>query len=149
MRPHRARRPHHARPRLKSTQLFRAKLLWQHFRIAARICRPPGLSRQLQGRYSWLAPPSAPNACCDVHCNVCPAPGHVLANISFIHSLAALHVISVAPLAAAFRMLQGVQPTMRTMGCLGPAPHDALSSFGAAQPWWVQFLSEAVHAIFA
>jgi hypothetical protein len=50
-----------------------------------------GFSSSREGRYSRLAPriPNRPPARWDFHCNLRPGPGHVLANVSFIHPVAA------------------------------------------------------------
>jgi hypothetical protein len=57
-----------------------------------------GFSPSNEGQYSRLAPLTLkrPQAHWDFHCNLRPGPGHVLANFSFIHPLAASYLGAVA-----------------------------------------------------
>jgi hypothetical protein len=55
-----------------------------------------GFSSCQEGRYFRLAPrtPNLPQARWVCHCNLRPGPGHVLADVSFIHPLAASYTQS-------------------------------------------------------
>jgi hypothetical protein len=113
-----------------------------------------GFSSSRKGQYSRLAPRTTnrPQALWDFHCNLRPGPGHVLADVSFIHPLAAAYLRSAARTpghAAALGDADKRRDYYADHACPGYA-FRALSfeTLGRFSPGTMQFLSEATHAAF-
>jgi hypothetical protein len=109
-----------------------------------------GFSSSREGRYSGLAPRTAnrTQALWDFHCKLRPGPGHVLADVSLIHPLAAFTFVPrSAPLATQplFGTLTSAGTTTRTT----PAPGMHSERY-RLRPWGgtMQFLSEATREAF-
>jgi hypothetical protein len=113
-----------------------------------------GFSSSREGRYSRLAPrtPHRPQARWDFHCVLRPGPGHVLADVSFVHPMAASYVRQAARNpghAAARRDADKRREYYADHNCPGyafrPLSFETLGRFSSGA---MQFISEATHAAF-
>jgi hypothetical protein len=113
-----------------------------------------GFSSSREGRYSRLAPrtPNRAQARWDFHYNLRPGPGHVLADVSFIHPLAASYIRSAARTpghAAALRDADKRRDYFADHNCPGDAFRAiSFETLGRFSPGAMQFLCEATHAAF-
>jgi hypothetical protein len=98
------------------------------------------------------APHPQPQARWDFHCNLRPGPGHVLANVSFIHLLAASYIRSAARTpghAAALRDADMRWDYFADHNCPEYAFRAiSFETLGRFSPGAMQFICEATHAIF-
>jgi hypothetical protein len=111
-------------------------------------------SSSRETRYSWLAPltPNCPQARWDFHCNLRPGPGPVLADVSFIHPLAASYIRSAAGTPGYARALRDADKRrdyFADHNCPRYA-YRAISfeTLGQFSPGAMQFLCKATHAAF-
>jgi hypothetical protein len=113
-----------------------------------------GFSSSREGPYSRLAPrtPNRPQPRWDFHCNLRPGPGHVLADVSYIHPLAASYLRSTARTpghAAALRDADKRRDYYADHACPGYAFRAvSFETLGRFSPGTMQFLSEATPAAF-
>jgi hypothetical protein len=113
-----------------------------------------GFSSSREGRYFRLAPrtPNRPQARWEFHCNLRPGPGHVLADVSFIHPLASSYIRSAARSpghASALRDASKLRDCFADHNCPGYAFRAiSLETLGRFCPGAKQFLCEATHAAF-
>jgi hypothetical protein len=113
-----------------------------------------GFSSSREGRDSRLAhrTPNRSQARWDFHCNSRPGPDHVLADVSFIHPVAASYIRSAARTpghAAALRDADKRRDSFADHICPGYAFRAiSFESLGRFSPGAMQFLCEATHAAF-
>jgi hypothetical protein len=113
-----------------------------------------GFSSSREGRCFRLAlrTPNRPQARWDFHCNLRPGPGHVLADVSFIHPLAASYLRSVARTpghAAALRDADERRDYFADHKCPRYVFRAiSFATLGRFSPGAMQFLCEATHAAF-
>jgi hypothetical protein len=111
-------------------------------------------SSSREGRYSRLAPRTSnrPKERWDFHCNLRPGPGQILANVSFIHPLAASYIHSAARTPghdAALRDPAKRRHYFADPNCPGYAFRaTSFETLGRFSPSAMQFLCEATHAAF-
>jgi hypothetical protein len=110
-----------------------------------------GFSSIREGRCSRPAPltPNQPQARWDFHCSLRPGPGHVLADVFFIHPLAAsyLHSAACTPGHAAAGDADKHRDYNADHTCPGYVFRTkSFETLGRFSPGAMQFLCEATHA---
>jgi hypothetical protein len=113
-----------------------------------------GLSSSRQGRHSRLAPhiPNRPRARWDFHCNLRPGPAHILADVSFIHPLAASYIQCAACTLGHVAALRDADKRQDYFADHNYPDYAFCATFfetlGRLSPGAMQFLCKATHAAF-